>query len=63
MPAVMYLGDVNKWPIATKIYEINQVSPAGVGMAALVVSSIFPLLVFVFCQRIIMRGIILPSMK
>jgi multiple sugar transport system permease protein len=63
MPAVMYLGDVNKWPIATKIYEINQISSAGVGMAALVVSSIFPLLVFVFCQRIIMRGIILPSMK
>jgi multiple sugar transport system permease protein len=63
MPAVMYLGDVRMWPIATKIYEINQNSPAGVGMAALVVSSIFPLLVFVFCQRIIMRGIILPSMK
>ncbi len=63
MPAVMYLGDVGKWPIATKIYEINQVSPPGVGMAALVLSSIFPLLVFVFCQRIIMRGIILPSMK
>ncbi|MEI8310059.1 MAG: carbohydrate ABC transporter permease [Verrucomicrobiota bacterium] len=63
MPAVMYIGDVNKWPIATKIYEINQISPAGVGMAALVLSSIFPLLVFVFCQRIIMRGIILPSMK
>lgn len=63
MPAVMYLGDPAKWPIATKIYEINQVSPPGVGMAALVVSSIFPLLVFIFCQRIIMRGIILPSMK
>jgi len=63
MPAVMYLGDVHKWPIATKIYEINQTSPAGIGMAALVVSSIFPLLIFIFCQRIIMRGIILPSMK
>jgi multiple sugar transport system permease protein len=63
MPAVMYLGDENKWLIATKIYEINQTSPVGEGMAALVVSSIFPLLIFVFCQRIIMRGIILPSMK
>lgn len=63
MPAVMYLGNVEMWPVATKIYEINQNSPAGIGMAALVISSIFPLLVFVFCQRIIMRGIILPSMK
>jgi ABC-type glycerol-3-phosphate transport system permease component len=63
MPAVMYLGDTDKWPIATAIYKIGRTSPAGVGMAALVVSSIFPLLVFVFCQRIIMRGIILPSMK
>ena len=35
----------------------------GAVLAALVVASIFPLLVFVFCQRIIMRGIILPSMK
>ena len=63
MPAVMYLGNVSMWPIATKIYEINQISAVGVGMAALVVSSVFPLLVFIFCQRIIMRGIILPSMK
>ncbi len=63
MPAVMYLGDTNKWPIATAIYRISQISSPGVSMAALVVSSIFPLLVFVFCQRIIMRGIILPSMK
>jgi len=63
MPAVMYLGDQNKWPIATKIYEINETSPVGEGMAALVISSIFPLLIFIFCQRIIMRGIILPSMK
>jgi len=63
MPAVMYLGDMRMWPIATEIYQINQTQPPEVGMAALVVSSIFPLLVFVFCQRIIMRGIILPSMK
>ncbi len=63
MPAVMYIGDVTMWPISTKIYEINQTSSIGVGMAALVVASIFPLLVFTFCQRIIMRGIILPTMK
>ncbi len=63
MPAVMYIGDVTMWPISTKIYEINQTNSIGVGMAALVVASIFPLLVFTFCQRIIMRGIILPTMK
>jgi len=63
MPAVMYLGDENKWPIATKIYEINQTQSIGQGMAALAISSVFPLLIFIFCQRIIMRGIILPSMK
>ncbi len=63
MPAVMYLGDVRKWPISTEIYQINQTQSAGEGMAALVLSSIFPLLIFIFCQRIIMRGIILPSLK
>jgi ABC-type glycerol-3-phosphate transport system permease component len=31
--------------------------------AGFVVASIPTLLVFVFCQRIILRGIIIPSMK
>ena len=32
-------------------------------MTALVVAAIPTLIVFTFCQRIIMRGIVLPSMK
>ena len=37
--------------------------PRSVLMAALVLASLPTLLVFIFAQRIIMRGIILPSYK
>jgi len=63
MPVVIYISNQNMWPISTKIYEINQVLGGATGMAALVLASIFPLIVFIFCQRMIMRGIILPTMK
>lgn len=64
IPAVMYITDQNMWPIATKIYQINQQSSGGgMGMAALVLASVFPLCVFIFFNRVIMRGIILPSFK
>jgi ABC-type glycerol-3-phosphate transport system permease component len=32
-------------------------------MAALVLASLPTLLVFLFCQNIIMRGIVIPTMK
>jgi ABC-type glycerol-3-phosphate transport system permease component len=32
-------------------------------MAGFVIASIPTLLVFIFCQRIILRGIIIPTMK
>ena len=54
------------WTIAVWTYQFAQ---TGVGsqpfavMAAFVVTSIPVLLVFLFCQKIILRGIILPQMK
>jgi len=64
MPVVIYITNQDLWPISTKIYEINQTAAGGAeGMTALVLASLFPLIVFIFCQRTIMRGIILPSFK
>jgi len=55
------------WTLMVWLFQFQQ-SQAGsgnssVGMAALVVASIPTFLVFLFCQKIIMRGIIVPSMK
>jgi ABC-type glycerol-3-phosphate transport system permease component len=55
------------WTLMVWLFQFQQ-SQAGsgnssVGMAALVVASVPTFLVFLFCQKIIMRGIIVPSMK
>ncbi len=65
--AVLYLPDVNKWPLIPKLYELTASAGAtasfAVSLAGLVVASIPTLLVFLFAQRMIMRGIVLPSLK
>ena len=45
------------------LYEFQQNYPNYLVMASLVVSSIPTLLVFIFCQNIILRGIVVPSFK
>jgi multiple sugar transport system permease protein len=52
------------WTLMVWIYEFQALNaPQFVTMAALVIAAIPTLLVFLFTQNIIMRGIILPSMK
>ena len=53
------------WTLMVWMYQYQQTAsdfPYMV-MAAFVLASIPTLLVFVFCQRIILRGIIIPTMK
>jgi len=45
------------------IYQLMQRSSQGVGFAALVLAAIPVFLVFVFCQNIIIRGIVVPTEK
>ena len=65
--AVLYLPDVSKWPLMPRLYELTSNPNAGasyaVAMAGLVVASLPTLLIFMFAQRMIMRGIVLPSLK
>jgi multiple sugar transport system permease protein len=53
------------WTLMVWLYDFQGRYSAfpGMVMAALVLASIPTLLVFLFCQKIIMRGIIIPTMK
>lgn len=53
------------WTIAVWLYQLSQTLGGApwVIMAAFVAASIPTCLVFIFCQKIILRGIVLPSMK
>jgi len=64
--ALIICQDREMWTLAVWMYQANQwwsITTPWVVMAGFVVVSIPTLLVFTFCQKIIMRGIILPQMK
>ena len=65
MWAFLVCQDPKMWTIMVWMYEFqaNNVSNSALVMAALALVSIPTLLMFIFCQKIIMRGIIVPSMK
>ena len=67
MWAFVVCQDERLWTLMVWLFQFQQeqniAQTPSVGMAALVVASIPTLLIFLFCQKIIMRGIILPSMK
>lgn len=65
MWAFIVCQDPRMWTLMVWIYQYQQTAaqyPFMV-MAAFVLASIPTLLVFVFCQKIILRGIIIPTMK
>jgi multiple sugar transport system permease protein len=65
--AILYLPNQDLWPIMPQLFSMstqhNIEITYGVNMAALVIGSIPTFLVFLFAQRQIMRGIILPTFK
>ncbi len=63
MLAFIVCQDQSMWTLMVHIYQLIQRSATGVGFAALVVASIPTFLVFVFCQNIIIRGIVVPTEK
>ncbi len=63
--AIVVCQNSDLWTIAVWTYQFSQTAagqPYTV-MAAFVINSIPVFLVFLFCQKIILRGIILPQMK
>ena len=62
--ALLTCQDRSMWTLMVWLYELQSSgAPQFVMMAALTLASIPTLLVFIFAQRTIMRGIILPSFK
>jgi multiple sugar transport system permease protein len=51
------------WTLMVFLWQLGRESYQSVWMASLVIAAIPTLLVFIFCQRIILRGIIVPTMK
>jgi multiple sugar transport system permease protein len=45
------------------LYQLQQISGQGVMYASLVIAGVPTLIIFVFCQNIIIRGIVVPSEK
>jgi ABC-type glycerol-3-phosphate transport system permease component len=51
------------WTLAVWLYQINTRMDPWVAMAGFVMASIPTAFVFIACQKIILRGIVIPSMK
>ena len=63
MYAMLVCQDPKMWTLMVWLYQLQATSPQYITMAALVVAAIPTLIVFIFAQNVIMRGIIIPSFK
>ena len=61
--ALTVCQDPNMWTIMVWLYDMQRSTPEHIKVAALVIAMIPTLVVFVTCQRVIMRGIVLPQMN
>ena len=63
MFAFIICQDTRMWTLMVWLYQLQQMSGQGVMYASLIIAAIPTLIIFVFCQNIIMRGIVVPSEK
>lgn len=63
MLAFIICQDEQMWTLMVWLYQLQQNSGQGVQYAALLLAAIPTFLVFLFCQNIIMRGIVIPTEK
>ena len=63
MHAFLICQDHRMWTLMVFLYEFQQMHTIPLVMASLVVAAIPTLLVFVFCQNVILRGIVIPTFK
>ncbi|MBX3096796.1 MAG: carbohydrate ABC transporter permease [Fimbriimonadaceae bacterium] len=63
MYAFLVAQDQRMWTLMVFIYQLQQSAPKAVMMAAVTLAAVPTLLVFLFAQRTIMKGIVLPGEK
>lgn len=59
--AFLVAQDRQMWTLMVFIYQLQQSAPKATIMAAVALAAIPSILVFLACQRVIMRGIVLPD--
>ena len=63
MFALLTCQDNQMWTIMVWLYQLQQNSSQGIIFASLLIAAIPTLAVFIFCQKIIIRGIVVPVEK
>ena len=63
MMALIVIPDQDMWTLMVWVYQLQARSHTAVVFASLVITAIPTFLVFVFCQNIIIRGIVVPTEK
>jgi len=63
MFALLICQDERMWTLMVWLYELQQRSGQAVMYASLIIASVPTLIIFVLCQRIILRGIVVPVEK
>lgn len=61
MFAFLVVQDQRMWTLMVWVYQLQTNAPEAVVMAALALAALPTLLVFLFAQRVILRGIVLPG--
>ena len=63
MFALIVIPDQKMWTLMVWLYQLQSRSGLGVVYSSLIIAGIPTLTVFIFCQNIIMRGIVVPVEK
>ena len=63
MFALILIPDQKMWTLMVWLYELQRISHPSVVFASLVLAAIPTFVVFLFCQNVIMRGIVVPVEK
>ena len=63
MFAFVVCQDEKMWTLMVWLYQLQQIRGQSVMYASLIIAAIPTFLIFLFCQNIIMRGIVVPSEK
>ncbi len=63
MFAFLTCQDPSMWTLMVFLYQFQQIYSVPLVMASLVIASVPTLVVFIFCQNLILRGIVIPTFK
>ncbi len=63
MLAFLLCQNKSMWTMMVYLYQLQQRASPAVGFAALAIAAVPTLLVFIFCQNIIIKGIVVPTEK